>query len=52
MHVGWGLGTLAGMLRFGAPVAAFAHVLGREERSSEATGDEDVYAPSLRGGDA
>lgn len=51
MHVGWGLGTLAGMLRFGAPVAALAHVLGREERSSEADGDEDVYAPSLRGGE-
>ncbi len=52
MHLGWGLGTLAGMLRFGAPVAAFAHVLGREQRSPEAVGEDDVYAPSLHGGEA
>ena len=47
MHFGWGLGTLAGMVRFGPPVSAFATLLGRAQPASGADAD-GVYAPSLR----
>jgi glycosyltransferase involved in cell wall biosynthesis len=47
MHLGWGLGTLAGALRFGPPFAALAHVLGRSAPVSLADETESVYAPSL-----
>jgi succinoglycan biosynthesis protein ExoA len=48
MHFGWGFGTLAGMLRFGPPLGALAHMVGARAAS---TGDdaERVYAPSLHG---
>lgn len=54
MHFGWGLGTIVGMFRFGAPVAAFASLVGASGSSSDAGGAEadGVYAPSLHGGDA
>jgi succinoglycan biosynthesis protein ExoA len=50
IHFGWGLGTLAGMLRFGPPLAAFAALAGRTPAPDEGAGD--VYAPSLHGEDA
>lgn len=53
MHLGWGVGTLVGMARFGLPLAAFANLLrkpppevGAEAGASTADG---VYAPSLQG---
>jgi hypothetical protein len=49
MHFGWGFGTLAGMLRFGPPLASFAHLLGRADGSRTAEETEPVYAPSLQG---
>jgi succinoglycan biosynthesis protein ExoA len=49
MHLGWGFGTLAGMLRFGPPLAAFARVLGGG-RPLEPDSSDEVYAPSLRAG--
>jgi succinoglycan biosynthesis protein ExoA len=60
MHFGWGLGTLAGMLRFGPPVSALATLVGRAERPDAAVtgearpadGADGVYAPSLHGEDA
>jgi succinoglycan biosynthesis protein ExoA len=52
MHLGWGLGTLAGMLRFGPPVSAFARLLGHAEPPSGDAADDRVYAPSLHGEDA
>jgi hypothetical protein len=53
MHFGWGFGTLVGMLRFGAPTAAFARLLGRGDTVAEADGDAElVHAPSLHGADA
>ncbi|HEX3434284.1 MAG TPA: glycosyltransferase family 2 protein [Solirubrobacteraceae bacterium] len=53
MHFGWGFGTLVGMLRFGAPTAAFARLLGRADTVAEADGDAElVHAPSLHGADA
>jgi glycosyltransferase involved in cell wall biosynthesis len=51
MHLGWGVGTLAGMFRFGPPLAALARVLGAGG-SLEPESDDDVYAPSLHAGDA
>ncbi len=51
MHLGWGLGTLAGMVRFGPPLAAFASLLGRPGRPLEEEPAGAVYAPSLRGED-
>lgn len=47
MHIGWGLGTIVGAFRFGAPVAALARLAGL---SSGTTSEESecVYAPSLR----
>jgi succinoglycan biosynthesis protein ExoA len=50
MHLGWGFGTLAGMLRFGPPVSALARLAGRPGESTDA--DECVHAPSLHGEDA
>jgi glycosyltransferase involved in cell wall biosynthesis len=49
MHFGWGFGTLAGMLRFGPPLAAFSRLLGRSNApsSSPAHAEEPVHAPSL-----
>jgi glycosyltransferase involved in cell wall biosynthesis len=52
MHFGWGLGTIAGMLRFGAPVSAFASLLGRVPQPTAADRADGVYAPSLHGEDA
>jgi hypothetical protein len=52
MHFGWGFGTLAGVLRFGLPVAALRHVAGCPERSTAEDHVEPVYAPSLHGVDA
>jgi succinoglycan biosynthesis protein ExoA len=48
MHFGWGFGTLAGMLKFGPPFAAFARLLGRAEGSVGRSETEPVFAPSLR----
>jgi succinoglycan biosynthesis protein ExoA len=48
MHLGWGFGTLVGMLRFGPPLAALGHLLGRSQDSSDAVEAEPVHAPSLR----
>jgi succinoglycan biosynthesis protein ExoA len=50
MHFGWGFGTLAGMLRFGPPLEAFARLLGRSDRSNGGHEREPVFAPSLRDG--
>jgi succinoglycan biosynthesis protein ExoA len=47
MHLGWGFGALAGMLRFGPPVTALTRVLGRAEGSIDGERSEPVYAPSL-----
>ncbi|HEX4564201.1 MAG TPA: hypothetical protein VH115_07060, partial [Solirubrobacteraceae bacterium] len=46
MHLGWGFGTLAGMVRFGPPIAAIGRVLGisAPPRPSD---DAAVHAPSL-----
>jgi GT2 family glycosyltransferase len=44
MHLAWGAGFLAGCVRFGLPVAAFAHVTGVEVGSA---GDEDPRAERL-----
>lgn len=52
MHFGWGFGTLAGMLRFGLPVAALRRVAGCRDRSTAEDHVEPVYAPSLHGVDA
>jgi succinoglycan biosynthesis protein ExoA len=49
MHLAWGLGTLAGMLRFGPPSAALTRVLGYSTEARDARETEPVYAPSLRG---
>jgi hypothetical protein len=48
MHFGWGLGTLAGMLRFGLPLSALARLLGRGDGSNGQSEAEPVHAPSLR----
>ena len=47
MHLGWGFGTLAGMARFGPPLAALAHMAGIGDAVSVGQAGE-VYAPSLR----
>jgi glycosyltransferase involved in cell wall biosynthesis len=49
MHFGWGLGTLAGMVRFGPPFGAFARLAGRAAPADDAEAGERVYAPSLHG---
>ena len=46
MHLGWGFGTLAGMFRFGLPIAAIRSALGAGAPSPPDT-DGTVYAPSL-----
>jgi succinoglycan biosynthesis protein ExoA len=48
MHLSWGFGTLAGAARFGAPVAAFRHLLGRAPGAHAVEPDDGVFAPSLR----
>jgi succinoglycan biosynthesis protein ExoA len=45
IHLGWGLGTFSGVLRFGPPLAALARVTGLP--ASAAVDREPVYAPSL-----
>jgi succinoglycan biosynthesis protein ExoA len=53
MHLGWGFGTLAGMLRFGPPLAALAELMGGGAPArKDASREEPVYAPSLHSGDA
>jgi succinoglycan biosynthesis protein ExoA len=52
MHLGWGVGTLAGMLRFGPPLSAFTRLLGAAPQPSGDAADAHVYAPSLHGEDA
>jgi glycosyltransferase involved in cell wall biosynthesis len=49
MHLGWGLGTLAGMLRFGPPLSAFASLVRGAGQPAVDEAPGDVYAPSLRG---
>ncbi len=48
MHLGWGLGTLAGMLRFGPPLSAFASLVRSAGQPAVDEAPGDVYAPSLR----
>jgi succinoglycan biosynthesis protein ExoA len=49
MHLGWGFGTLAGVARFGPPVAAIRQAIARGSRNvpSRPDGRVSVYAPSL-----
>jgi succinoglycan biosynthesis protein ExoA len=50
MHLGWGCGTLVGMLRFGPPTAAFARLAGLSGGATDGAHERDgepVYAPSL-----
>jgi succinoglycan biosynthesis protein ExoA len=54
MHLGWGFGTLAGILRFGPPRPAIARQRGALSdapggESSPRASSADVYAPSLWG---
>jgi hypothetical protein len=53
MHLGWGVGTMVGMARFGLPFPAFANLV-REAPAPEAggLGADGVYAPSLHREDA
>lgn len=52
MHLGWGVGTLVGMLRFGPPVAAFANLVrGTPPDPHGGSSADGVYAPSLHGAD-
>jgi glycosyltransferase involved in cell wall biosynthesis len=56
MHLGWGVGTLAGMVRFGPPLAALAHAAGARTSAgppadAAAGSPNGVYAPSLRRAD-
>jgi glycosyltransferase involved in cell wall biosynthesis len=53
MHLGWGVGTLVGMARFGPPLSAFAGLVSKTP-SQEPAGlaADGVYAPSLHGEDA
>ncbi len=44
MHLGWGFGTLAGVVRFGPPLAALRGLLG----AAGAPSRDAVHAPSLR----
>jgi succinoglycan biosynthesis protein ExoA len=48
MHLGWGVGTLAGMFRFGPPLAAFAGLVRASASTPHAAAADGVYAPSLR----
>ena len=52
MHFAWGVGSLAGMLRFGVPVGAVATLLGADASAADERVEEDVYAPSLHDGGA
>ena len=52
MHFGWGFGTLAGMLRFGPPVSAFANLVRGTTPPEDGEAADGVYAPSLNGEDA
>jgi succinoglycan biosynthesis protein ExoA len=47
MHLGWGFGTLAGMIKFGPPLAALARLCGREWPGRQEESGEPVHAPSL-----
>jgi succinoglycan biosynthesis protein ExoA len=47
MHLGWGFGTLAGVLRFGPPVSALMHLAGGTLPTSAGESVECVHAPSL-----
>jgi succinoglycan biosynthesis protein ExoA len=47
MHLGWGLGTLAGALRFGPPISALNHIAGQPVAAAGWEPVEQVYAPSL-----
>jgi len=49
MHLGWGFGTLAGVARFGPPMAALARVLGFSDGGVPSREPAPVYAPSLHG---
>jgi succinoglycan biosynthesis protein ExoA len=49
MHLSWGFGTLAGMVRFGVPLSAFAGSFGRPVTPSDAGEVQAVFAPSLHG---
>ncbi len=49
MHLGWGLGTLAGVLRFGAPLSALAGIAGLPSAAPAGVTDEATFAPSLQG---
>ncbi len=46
MHFGWGFGTLAGVLKFGPPLAALSRLFGREWPQTPESA-EPVHAPSL-----
>jgi len=48
MHLGWGIGTLAGIARFGPPVAAIRLAVARGARDAPPQPvDGVVYSPSL-----
>lgn len=49
MHLAWGFGTLAGMARFGVPVAALGVAAGRPAPPPPADPAAGVHAPSLTG---
>jgi succinoglycan biosynthesis protein ExoA len=49
IHFAWGFGTLIGMARFGAPMGAFASVLGLAPEPSAMREEHAVFAPSLYG---
>jgi hypothetical protein len=42
MHLGWGFGTLAGVAKFGPPVAALARLLGRGPANAHANAHANV----------
>jgi succinoglycan biosynthesis protein ExoA len=52
MHFGWGFGTLAGMLRFGPPMSAFAGLVRGVPPNDEPAVAAGVCAPSLHSEDA
>jgi succinoglycan biosynthesis protein ExoA len=47
MHLGWGFGSLVGMVRFGPPVSALASIV--KGTGEPVRDDEPVYAPALHG---
>ncbi len=49
MHLGWGVGTLVGMSRFGPPFAAFAALVRGAPAVPHGAAADGVYAPSLHG---